>query len=28
MTRIRCSDLSELERANYLKGLISYTDKG
>ncbi|NLF73055.1 MAG: dihydroorotate dehydrogenase-like protein [Candidatus Anammoximicrobium sp.] len=27
MSRIRCSDPSELERANYMKALISYTDK-
>jgi dihydroorotate dehydrogenase (fumarate) len=26
MSRIRCSDPSELERANYMKALISYTD--
>lgn len=27
MSRIHCSDPSELERANYMKALISYTDK-
>ena len=27
MSRIRCSDPSELERSNYMKALISYTDK-
>ncbi len=27
MSRIRCSDPSELERANYMKALISYTSK-
>ena len=26
MSRIRCSDPSELERANYMKALVSYTD--
>jgi dihydroorotate dehydrogenase (fumarate) len=26
MSRIRCSDPSELERSNYMKALISYTD--
>lgn len=27
MSRVRCSDPSELERSNYMKALISYTDK-
>lgn len=27
MSRIHCSDPSELERSNYMKALISYTDK-
>jgi dihydroorotate dehydrogenase (fumarate) len=26
MSRVRCSDPSELERANYMKALVSYTD--